>query len=214
MKIDVYFDTICPWCWVCKHNLHRAIELFNEPVEINYKTFFLYNGIPEEGVPAKNHLKEKYNLTDNQEKEYLIRLKTKGREAGVEFNLNSIDFIPNTVASHILIKSVPLERKEEILEKLFYEGFNQGMNVGDINLLKSFAIRENLSVEDFENALNNPQSKDKVMNEFTDGVALGVKGVPFYLINDKYAIYGAQKPEIILQVLNRVKLEKGSINLM
>lgn len=214
MKVDVYFDTICPWCWVGKHNLHNAIKQFNEPVDINYKAFFLYNGIPEEGMAAKDHLKEKYNLSDEQEREYFERLQTLGREAGVEFKLNSIDFIPNTVASHILINSTPSERKEEILEKLFYEGFNQGMNIGDIDLLKSFALRENLSVENFEQALKDPLSKERVMHEFNEGRAIGVKGVPFYIINDKYAIYGAQKPEIILQVLNRVKLEKNSINLM
>lgn len=215
MKIDIYFDTICPWCWVGKHNLETAIKQSGvEEFELNYKTFFLYEGIPPEGVVAKDHLRKKYNLSPEQEKEYLDRLVTTGREAGVEFNLNSFDFIPNTIASHILMKLVPKDERSSIIEKLFFEIFNQNKNIGDIEVLKKFATDNKISVAEFEAALLDNSIKDKLMQEYTYGRTIGVKGVPFYVINDKYAIYGAQKPEIFLQTFNRILDEDNQVTLM
>ncbi|MHA2033336.1 MAG: DsbA family oxidoreductase [Candidatus Kariarchaeaceae archaeon] len=215
MKIDVYFDTICPWCWVGKHNLDKALELWNgERIEVNYKTFFLDETIPEGGVPSEGRLQKKYGMTDQQLKEYLERLHKLGLESGVVFEYDKIKITPNTIASHMLINLVPENNRSEAIERIFYEFFNQGQDIGDIEFLKALAKDFNVDIQQFEKNLHDVDKKEEVLRDVNIARYMGVQGVPFYIINDKYAISGAQKPEIIVQALNNVKLKESSIELM
>jgi predicted DsbA family dithiol-disulfide isomerase len=215
MKIDVYFDTICPWCWVGKHNLDKALELWNgERIEVNYKTFFLDETIPEGGVPSEGRLQKKYGMTDQQLKEYLERLHKLGLESGVVFEYDKIKITPNTIASHMLINLVPENNRSEAIERIFYEFFNQGQDIGDIEFLKALAKDFNVDIQQFEENLHDVTKKEEVLRDVNIARYMGVQGVPFYIINDKYAISGAQKPEIIVQALNNVKLKESSIELM
>ncbi|MCE7733952.1 MAG: thioredoxin domain-containing protein, partial [Candidatus Heimdallarchaeota archaeon] len=100
------------------------------------------------------------------------------------------------------------------IERIFYEFFNQGKDIGDIDVLKELATEFNISINDFEAALKNDTKKEQVLNDVNTARYMGVQGVPFYIINDKYSIYGAQKPELILQALKNVKLKESSIQLM
>ena len=129
MKIDVYFDTICPWCWVGKHNLEKALEMWEgDKIDVSYKTFFLDETIPKGGVPSKGRLQKKYGMSDQKLKEYLENLYNMGLESGVEFEYDKIKITPNTIASHVLINMASKEQKSDLIERVFYDFFNQGMD--------------------------------------------------------------------------------------
>lgn len=215
MKIDVYFDTICPWCWVGKHNLEKALEMWDgDKIDVSYKTFFLNETIPEGGVASAGRLQKKYGMSDQTLKDYLANLYTMGLESGVKFEYDKIKITPNTIASHILINLVPKNRRPEAIERIFYEFFNQGKDIGDIDVLKELATEFDVSINEFESALKDENKKEQVLKDVNLARYMGVQGVPFYIINEKYSIYGAQKPELILQALNNVKLKESSIQLM
>jgi predicted DsbA family dithiol-disulfide isomerase len=215
MKVEVYFDTICPWCWVGKRNLTKAIELWDgENIEVIYKPFFLDESIPEGGVPSEGRLQKKYGMTDQQLKDYLERLYSLGLESGVEFDYNKIKITPNTIASHILINLIPHDKKPEAIERIFYEFFNQGQNIGDIEILKSLGEEFGVNIEQFENALKDKEKREEVVRDVYIARYRGITGVPFYIINDKYSIYGAQKPETIVQAFKNVEFKENSIQLM
>jgi predicted DsbA family dithiol-disulfide isomerase len=153
-------------------------------------------------------------MTDQQLKQYLDRLFHLGRESGVEFNYDKIKITPNTIASHILIDMADKEQKSEILERIFYDFFNQGKDIGNIEILKNIANDFNIPLLEFEQNLMDGKRRQNVINEVYAARVMGVQGVPFYIINDKYAISGAQKPDIIVQSLKNVLLREDSIKLL
>lgn len=215
MKIDVYFDTICPWCWVGKHNLEKALEMWDgDKIEVFYKTFFLDETIPEGGVPSEGRLQKKYGMSDQTLKDYLENLYNMGLESGVEFEYEKIKITPNTIASHVLINMASKEQKSDLIERVFYDFFNQGMDIGNIEILIDIAKDFNISIAEFEQNLIDKEKRQQVIHEVNAARIMGVQGVPFYIINDKYAISGAQKPEIIVQALTNIKMRESSIQLM
>ena len=203
LHIKVFHDTVCPWCRIGKKNLLTALEELGTPsidVDISYYTFFLHRDLPEEGVDYEKYLTSKfrgYSLKTINEP--LIKL---GKQAGITYNFELIKRIPNTILSNTLIYLTPPEKKLRMVDRLGELYFEQGANIGDINILIDLVHELELSITPEQ--LQDPKNRNVVIEQDNYGKDLGITGVPFFVFEDKFAVSGAQPVSAFKNVIQRV----------
>ena len=203
LHIEVFHDTVCPWCRIGKKNLLTALEELGkspEEIDISYLTFFLNRDIPVEGVDYVKYLTDKFAgiPLSNINK----RVTAIGKESGVSFNFDKITIIPNTLLSNTLILLSPANKKGQMIDRLGELYFEQGVNIGDIHVLLNLASEVGLSVTSEQ--LTDLQNKDQVLQDDEYGKGLGITGVPFFIFEDKYALSGAQPVSAFKNVIERL----------
>jgi predicted DsbA family dithiol-disulfide isomerase len=133
-----------------------------------------------------------------------------GQEVGIVFNMDKITKAPNSLLSHCLIALAPPEVREALIEDVYAAYFEHGQDIGDRETLVQIGQRHGLSVDRLRLELTGEAVRAEVEAEARQAHRLGISGVPFFIINDKYAFSGAQPPEVILNVLRQVaQREKG-----
>ena len=191
MKINVFADTICGWCFIGHTNLNNALKKFpKNKFDIHHVPFQLNPDMPTEGISREKYLEIKFGGKDFAAPMY-ENMRLKAKESGLNFNLEKIKKTPNTVLSHLLINlSEKFNLQNEIKEKIYQSYFINGLDIGDINILIDIAKQNNISenaVKDFINEKNieNVNSKILVAKE------KDISGVPFFEIGKDF-ISGAQ----------------------
>ena len=191
MKIKVFADTICGWCYIGHSRLKKALEEFKDvQFEIEHMPFQLNPDMPKEGIERSRYLQIKFGSKENAQPMY-DRMVGEANKEGLNFNLESIKKTPNTVLSHLLINLAEKENKQnEIKEKIYQSYFIEGHDIGDkevlINIGKEFDIDQN-KIDKFFNLenLEKVNSYKKIADE------KNITGVPFFEIGKNY-ISGAQ----------------------
>ena len=201
MKINIFADTICGWCFIGHTNLNNAIKKFpNTKFEISHTPFQLNPEMPAEGISRDKYLQIKFGGKNNATPMY-ENMKLKAQEAGIVFNLNKIKKTPNTVLSHLLIiLSKKFNLQNQIKEKIYQSYFIDGLDVGDINVLNNIAKQNNISEKFFKDFINEENIK-KVNSKIILAKEKGISGVPFFEIGKEF-ISGAQS---ILQLESVIK---------
>jgi predicted DsbA family dithiol-disulfide isomerase len=206
VKIDVFQDTVCPWCRIGKAHLQQALADWDheqEPVEINYRTFFLDPGVPVEGRPFREHMSAKGGGRIPLER-FFAGPRQAGAAVGLEFNFEQIEVAPNTMLSHRLIALAPADQKEAIIDAIFTAYFEEGQDIGKLDVLLDIAAAQGLDREETEQALEGDEGTAEVLADVQQARAAGITGVPFFVINDQYAFSGAQPPHLITRLLQQV----------
>lgn len=204
MRIDVYHDTACPWCRIGKAHLQQALAQWEgEPVEVQYHTFFLNPSIPAEGHDFREYMTAKGGGQVPMEG-WFARPREMGAKAGLTFNFEKIRHAPNTLLSHRLIAITPEDQREAMIDAVYAAYFEDGRNIGDIEVLVALAAAHGMDTDDVRARLASDEAEQQVLADAAYGQQLGVTGVPFFVFENKYAFSGAQPPEAILQVMNRV----------
>ena len=201
MKINIFADTICGWCFIGHTNLNNAIKKFPDTkFEISHTPFQLNPEMPAEGISRDKYLQIKFGGRDNATPMY-ENMKLKAKESGIIFNLEKIKRTPNTVLSHLLIiLSEKLNLQDQIKEKIYQSYFTNGLDIGDINILTNIAKQNNISEKIFRDFINEENIK-KVNSKITLAREKGISGVPFFEIGKEF-ISGAQS---ILQLESVIK---------
>ena len=201
MKINIFADTICGWCFIGHTNLNNAIKKFPDTkFEISHTPFQLNPEMPAEGISRDKYLQIKFGGKDNATPMY-ENMKLKAQEAGLIFNLNKIKKTPNTVLSHLLIiLSEKFNSQDQVKEKIYQSYFIDGLDIGDINILTNIAKQNNISEKVFRDFINEESIK-KVNSKITLAKEKGISGVPFFEIGKEF-ISGAQS---ILQLESVIK---------
>jgi len=212
MKIDVWMDYICPFCYLGKRHLEQALAQFpyNEKVEIEYKSFELNPDQPKySGQNIYQLLAEKYGMSIE---EAINANESVGRQAAeVGLNYYFDEMKPtNTFDAHRLAKYAKTVGKEkQITEKLFHSYFTEAKLISDHDTLSKIAVLEGL---DRDTVIAILEDSSRYENEVRSDEALarkyGITGVPFFLINQKYAISGAQPIEAILDAVQKAWQEE------
>ena len=207
MKINIFADTICGWCFIGHTNLKNAIKKFPDTkFEISHTPFQINPEMPTEGISRDKYLQIKFGGKDNAAPMY-ENMKLKGKEAGVVFNLDKIKRTPNTVLSHLLIiLSEKLNLQDQIKEKIYQSYFTNGLDIGDINILTNIAKQNNISEKIFKDFINEENIK-KINSKITLAREKGISGVPFFEIEKEF-ISGAQS---ILQLESVIKSNLSKI---
>ena len=201
MKINVFADTICGWCFIGHTNLNEALKKFpNIKFDIRHIPFQLNPNMPTKGISREKYLEIKFGGKKNATPMY-ENMKLKAKEYGLNFNFNKIKKTPNTVLSHLLIiLSEQFNLQNEIKEKIYQSYFINGLDIGDIDILVNIAKESNIQENDFKDFIN-----DKNIQNINSKISIAreknISGVPFFEIGKDF-ISGAQSS---IQLENVIK---------
>jgi len=203
MRIDIVSDTICPWCFVGKRRLERALETRPDvTVEVGWRPFQLNPDMPAGGIERQEYLTRKFGGRERADKIYET-IRAVGREDGIAFDFGGIKRVPNTIASHRLIRwAGGAGAQHQVVELIFERYFVRGEDIGDPAVLTAVAREAGMDAGLVAELL--PGDADVALVREEDQVArqLGIQGVPCFIIDRKYAISGAQDPAVFHQVFD------------
>ena len=201
MKINVFADTICGWCFIGHTNLNNALKKFpNIKFDIHHVPFQLNPDMPSEGILRDRYLEIKFGGNENAASMY-ENMKIKAKESKMNFNLEKIKKTPNTVLSHLLIiLSEKFNLDNEIKEKIYQSYFIDGLDIGDINILINIAKESNIQENDFKDFINNKNIQN-INSKISIAREKNISGVPFFEIGKDF-ISGAQSS---IQLENVIK---------
>lgn len=204
MKIDVVSDVICPWCFLGKRRLDKALALVPEiRAEVNFRPFFLDPGIPPEGLSRAQYMKDKFGSRDL--KALHKPLEEAGAKDGVPYQFNKITRTPNTLDAHRLIRWAKQAGKQlAVVDGLFCAYWRDGRDVGDHAVLADVAGANGMDKAEVARLLPLDTDMREVLDEVQQAYQLGVSGVPTFIINEHYGVSGAQEPEALAEVLRQV----------
>jgi len=207
MLIDIVSDAICPWCYIGKRRLERALLQAPQPdVRIGWRPFQLNPDMPAEGMDRQAYLRAKFG-EDNGGKRY-EQVIAAGREEGIAFAFDRIKRTPNTILAHRLIRfSASQNRQAELVETLFHGYFIEGQDIGDAGTLASLAAAAGIDKAKATAFLAGKEDEDTIRQEDAFARQIGIQGVPCFIIDRQYAVSGAQPPEAFLEVFELAKKE-------
>lgn len=202
--IDVYSDAVCPWCYVGKRRLERALTEFGGDVRVTWRPFQLNPTMPKEGMDRTAYLEAKFGSLDafRQLEEHV---QAAGASERITFAFEKIARTPNTFAAHRLIWLGEREGcQDAVVDALFRGYFEEGADIGSIAVLVQLAAQAGLPGESVERFLRSDEGTAEVKAEESAGHQLGIRGVPYFVLDGTYAISGAQPVDIFVSALKRV----------
>ena len=207
MQIDLFSDTVCPWCRIGKRHLELALEGWTgEPVTVRYHSFFLDPDVPAGGRDFKAHMLAKgggrMTLAD-----FFTAPTERGAAVGLTFDFDAIERAPNTMLSHRLVWLTPEPLRGAMLDAIYAAYFEFGRDIGDLDVLVALAGEVGLDAETTRAALLGDAAEDQVLADVDYARQAGISGVPFFIFNGKYAFSGAQPPASIRRVMEKVAAE-------
>jgi predicted DsbA family dithiol-disulfide isomerase len=205
LTIDIYSDIVCPWCYVGKRRLERALAQLNggAHARIPWRPFQLNPTMPLDGMDRTTYLKAKFGSLEafGRMEEQLLAA---GADEQIPFAFEKIQRTPNTFAAHRLVWYAARQGKQdEVVEALFRAYFLEGKNIGDLNTLAFVAAEAGLDRTETEEFLASEKGVAEVKSEEAVGRQLGIRGVPYFVLNGSIAISGAQPPDIIVPALRQ-----------
>lgn len=184
--------------------MQRSLQQWQgNPITISYKPFQLDPSIPPEGYDYKSYMKKKFG-SDTPPERYFNGPTRMGERVGLVFNFWDIPKAPNSLLAHCLIALTPVEKQTEMVEALYDAYFRDGRDIGQLEILLDIAANQGLDRDTVRLGLNDPAFQKQVEAEIHAAYRMGISGVPFFVINNKYAFSGAQPSETILEILNQV----------
>jgi predicted DsbA family dithiol-disulfide isomerase len=211
MIVEIWSDLICPFCYIGKRRYEEALEQvgFRHEVETVYRSFELDPRAPvNPGHDVHEMLAKKYGISREQAKRMNDQVSLQARSVGLEYNLD--DAVPtNTFDAHRLIHHAAQSGKmAEMKERLFKAYFTEGKHIGDREVLADLAKEIGLDRDEALAFLASERYADEVRNDEREAARLGIQGVPFFVINRKYAVSGAQPTEVFVRVLEKARSEE------
>ena len=201
MRIDVVFDAVCPWCFIGKHRIERALaQRPDVAAEIRWRPFLLNPELPPGGIDRQAYLERKFGSNYRIQRIHAAALQA-GQGEGIAFNFDAIRRMPNSMNAHRLINFAG-SHQSNIVEALFQAYFVEAIDIGDIPSLVRIAAEQGLNPSEVDSYLHSGAGILQVETENARMHRLGVSGVPCYIFEEQYAIAGAQEPEIIARLLD------------
>lgn len=202
IKVDIWSDVQCPWCYIGKRKFEAGVKEFGRPVEIEYHSFELAPDTPVdfEGTP-KEYLAERKGLSPEQVDVMLERVTGIAASVGLNYDYDSIKQT-NMIKAHELLHLAKAHGKQiEMKERLLKAYFEEGKHVGKIENLADLAAEVGLDRAEVVDALASETYLPAVKADMAQAQAYGISGVPFYVIDGKYGISGAQDPSTFAAAL-------------
>lgn len=210
IQVEIWSDVVCPFCYIGKRNLENALHKFGSKyaVEIIWKSFQLDpDMVSKSDQSAYEYLAERYGRSMEWAQQAHERVIEMAKSVGLDFRFDKAK-IANTFDAHRLIQLAKKhDRANEMEEVLFKSYFTDGKDISDISELVSLSKIVGLKSEDAEKVLQGSDFGNAVRKDFIEAQQLGVKGVPFFVFNRKYAVSGAQPAEEFLMILEKIDSE-------
>ncbi len=205
LTIEVYSDVVCPWCYVGKRRLEQALESSGRPQSalVFWRPFQLNPTMPKAGMDRRVYLETKFGGLGEM-KAIQNRIAGAGVSAGIEFAFDRIARTPNTFDAHRLIWFAQQQgRQDAAVEELFHGYFTEGLHIGEHDVLVSLAARAGLDGAAVGRFLQSQDGTEAVRQEEARGRQLGIRGVPYFLLNGKTVVSGAQPVETFLEAIEQ-----------
>jgi predicted DsbA family dithiol-disulfide isomerase len=214
MKIEIWSDFACPFCYIGKKRFEEALNEFEHKnkVEVIYKAYQLNPDAPKKMIgTAYESFAKGHNTTVEQAKQRFKMFQDNAKTVGLTYNYDIIQ-MTNTFDAHRLSKwANKFNKEDELTNRLMKAYFTDGLNLSDYNTLAKLALEVGLNEKEALEILSNDSFKDQVQKEQLEARQIGVQGVPFFVLNRKYGISGAQQKEYFLQALNQIYQEEMPI---
>jgi predicted DsbA family dithiol-disulfide isomerase len=200
MRIDIFSDTICPWCYLGKRRFESALA--RRPLQ--WRPFELHPDLPAEGVDRASYLAsrvgDKERFAESQK-----TLLTVGKSVGIEFRFDLIERIPNTRRSHLLIAyAAKCGLQPQVKERLMRAYFEEGCDIGDVEELVRLGVEAGLPEYGARSTLVLRIGHDALIAAERHAAAVGLSGVPTFIFDGQFTISGAQEPDVLVQIFDQV----------
>jgi Predicted dithiol-disulfide isomerase involved in polyketide biosynthesis len=203
LKIDVFTDVVCPWCLVGSARLDRALADLPDDVEVEVENhpFYLDPSVPPEGLDVGEMLREKYG---RDPKEMWARVESEAAKAGITLDLSQQPRMFNTAKAHTLTRlSKANGNQHELANAIAAAYFLEHRQINDDNVLVDIAAEFGWDRGDALDAINDPDELEHTAQLATSASQQGIRGVPFFVFGEKYALSGAQSDEVFKQALDK-----------
>ncbi len=210
IEIDVVSDVVCPWCFVGKRRLEAALALLPDvDVGVHWRPYQLDNTIPPGGISRHEYLSRKFG--PEKAADMYARLNGVGAEVGIPFAFDKIERSPNTLNAHRVIRwagEAGAQTQESVKERLLTLYFMEGADVGDPDVLAGAAQACGMDGAAVKQRLASDEDMDAVRADIEAAQRMGVNGVPFFIIDGKYGVSGAQAPETLVEAIRHALNER------
>lgn len=205
IRLDIFSDPVCPWCYVGKANLDRALaKRPDHPFQIQWHPFQLNPDMPPEGVPKRAYLEAKFGGKARVDAVH-ERLREVARAAGVDLDPEKPHKMPNTLDAHRLIHWALIEeRQSDVVLALMRAYWVEGRDIGDHDTLADIAASEGMDRETILRLLASDADADDIQARDEDARRKGVNSVPTFLIAQQYVVSGAQPTEVWEKVIAEI----------
>ncbi len=202
-KLDIFSDPICPWCYIGKARLEKALEQRpDHPFIVEWHPYMLNPGMPIEGMDRREYLQTKFGPPDDVVKAYLP-VSEAATEAGLAMDLSKITRTPSTLDAHRLIHWASLDgRQNAVVNALFKAYFVQGKDISEHSVLQAIAQDCGLDHDVIACLLETDADADDIRARDADIRARGLQGVPGFLVGRTYVVSGAHPTEFWVQVID------------
>jgi predicted DsbA family dithiol-disulfide isomerase len=210
MQIDIVSDTVCPWCFIGKRRIERAMAMRPEVnFEVFWRPYRLDPNVPREGVDRRAYLKAK--LGDSPRSSAMgDAIRSEGTSEGIQFAFDKIAKTPNTLDSHRLVRwAGGAGVQDEVVERLFKAYFIDGRDIGDPAVLAAVAEESGMDANLVTKLLAGDADLAPVEREAGMANEMGISGVPTFIFDSKFMISGAREPELLVRVIDKA-LEAAS----
>jgi len=211
MQIDVISDTVCPWCFIGKRRLQRAMEMRpGIAFDVKWRPYQLDTTVPRGGMDRQAYMRMKFGEDPNKIVETYKLIAAEGAKDGIEFDFTSIQRRPNTLDSHRLIRWAEGHGvQDEVVERLFIAYFENGEDIGDVRVLADIADISGMDGVVTAQMLEEGTDLELVAREDQIAREMGVTGVPAMIFGGKLAVSGAREPQVLVSVIDRVMEMSG-----
>ena len=215
MKIDVFFDPICPWCYIGAKRLEQSLALYQKkladahktskktasaPIEINWRMFQLNPSMPKSGMLRADYLRAKFGSPAVYHQVYHPIQQTADKE-NIPLNLDRIKVTPSTLEAHRLVKRTAMtqgaETTQKLVNRLFEAYFIDGADIGDAAVLNGIAAE--LMIKSGDDSAES--DLEALKQDQADAATYQISGVPYMVFNDSYSVSGAQPPHVLIPML-------------
>ena len=213
VKLDIMSDPICPWCYIGKANLDRALaQRPDHPFLITWHPFQLNPDMPKSGMDRRTYLETKFGGKDGAVRAYAPVVEH-AEAAGLTINLDAIKKTPNTIDAHRLIHWAGIEQKQiAVVDALFQAYFVDGRDIGDSATLADIADSAGLDASVVLRLLATEEDLKDIVDRDAAARGMGVNSVPTFIVGSQHAVPGAQPTELWLKVMDDLAEQEAALN--
>lgn len=204
LSVDVTSDVICPWCFIGKRRLEKAIAAVGGPVTVRWHPFQLNPAMPKEGISRREYRIRKFGSWERS-LELDANIVAVGLQEGIHFDFDRMERTPNTLDAHRLIWLADQEGVQDaVVEALFRAYFTEGRDISNRQTLLDVVADAGLDPKRAKSVLNSEEGMEAIQKAGEQARRLRVDSVPFFVVNNEITLSGAQTPDVFLAAFNQV----------